>query len=70
MDRAPSVFKNSWSKPIQSDEPQDLTLIQARYKALQQLIEEEHEKEKNDSQKDMPKVPLLNPSASEGGILL
>ena len=62
---ARQAYLKLMEQAIQSDEPQDLTLIQARYKALQQLIEEEHEKEKNDSQKDIPKVPLLNPSASE-----
>ncbi|WP_180157117.1 YdcF family protein [Acinetobacter sp. YH12045] len=62
---ARQAYLKLMEQAIQSDEPQDLTLIQARYKALQQLIEEEHEKEKNDSQKDTPKVPLLNPSASE-----
>ncbi|WP_180084816.1 YdcF family protein [Acinetobacter sp. YH12145] len=62
---ARQAYLKLMEQAIQSDEPQDLTLIQARYKALQQLIEEEHEKEKNDSQKDIPKVPLLNLSASE-----
>ncbi|WP_180173438.1 YdcF family protein [Acinetobacter sp. YH12029] len=62
---ARQAYLKLMEQAIQSDEPQDLTLIQARYKALQQLIEEEHEKEKNDSQKDIPKVPLLNPCASE-----
>ncbi|WP_180076991.1 YdcF family protein [Acinetobacter sp. YH12251] len=62
---ARQAYLKLMEQAIQSDEPQDLTLIQARYKALQQLIEEEHEKEKNDSQTDTPKVPLLNPSASE-----
>lgn len=62
---ARQAYLKLMEQAIQSDEPQDLTLIQARYKALQQLIEEEHEKEKNDSQKDIPEVPLLNPSASE-----
>ncbi|WP_180105556.1 MULTISPECIES: YdcF family protein [unclassified Acinetobacter] len=62
---ARQAYLQLMEQTIQSDEPQDLTLIQARYKALQQLIEEEHEKEISDNQKDIPKVPLLNPSASE-----
>lgn len=62
---ARQAYLKLMEQAIQSDEPQDLTLIQARYKALQQLIEEEHEKEISDNQKDIPKVPLLNPSASE-----
>lgn len=63
---ARQAYLKLMEQAIQSDEPQDLTVIQARYKALQQLIEEEHQKE-ND-QKDQPKVPLLNTqeiSASE-----
>lgn len=63
---ARQAYLKLMEQAIQSDEPQDLTVIQARYKALQQLIEEEQQKE-ND-QKEKPKVPLLNTvemSASE-----
>ncbi|OTG81937.1 hypothetical protein B9T33_05275 [Acinetobacter sp. ANC 5054] len=66
---ARQAYLKLMEQAIQSDEPQDLTVIQARYKALQQLIEEENQKE-ND-QKDRPKVPLLNTqvvSASEAEV--
>ncbi len=66
---ARQAYLKLMEQAIQSDEPQDLTVIQARYKALQQLIEEENQKE--DDQKDRPKVPLLNTqevSASEAEV--
>lgn len=51
---------------IQSDNSQNLTLIQARYKALQALIEDDQQKELDEKEK--PAVPLLASSASEANI--
>ena len=51
---------------IQSDNSQNLTLIQARYKALQALIEDDQQKESDEKEK--PAVPLLASSASEASI--
>lgn len=51
---------------IQSDNSQNLTLIQARYKALQALIEDDQQKESD--KKEKPAVPLLASSASEANI--
>ena len=42
---------------IQSHNSQDLTVIQARYKALQQMIEEAQQQEKDEQEK--PRIPLL-----------
>lgn len=49
---------------IQGDNPQDLTLIQARYKALQAIIQQQLSDEKNKEEK--PQIPLVSSeSASE-----
>lgn len=48
---------------IQSNNSQNLTLIQARYKALQAIIEEDQQK--NADKKEKPAVPLLVNASSE-----
>ncbi len=49
-------------KTFQSEKPEDLRLIQARYKLLQQTIIDEQEKEEQKEKKN--NIPLLNQKQS------
>ncbi|WP_442767984.1 YdcF family protein [Acinetobacter bohemicus] len=54
---ARQAYLKLMEEAIQSHNSQDLTVIQARYKALQQMIEEAQQQEKDEQEK--PRIPLL-----------
>jgi len=54
---ARQAYLKLMEEAIQSHNSQDLTVIQARYKALQQMIEEAQQQEKDEQ--DKPQIPLL-----------
>ncbi|CAM4164302.1 hypothetical protein F901_02675 [Acinetobacter dispersus] len=56
---ARQAYLKLMEKTFQSEKSEDLRLIQARYKLLQDLIAEEQEKE-NQDQKKQPNIPLLS----------
>ncbi|WP_374664145.1 YdcF family protein [Acinetobacter sp.] len=60
---ARQAYLKVMEEAIQSENSQNLTVIQARYKALQAIIEEDQKKEAD--AKEAPAVPLLVQSASE-----
>jgi uncharacterized SAM-binding protein YcdF (DUF218 family) len=62
---ARQAYLKVMEEAIQSENSQNLTVIQARYKALQAIIEEDQKKEVD--AKEAPAVPLLVQSASEVG---
>ncbi|WP_212386830.1 YdcF family protein [Acinetobacter junii] len=59
---ARQAYLKLMEKTFQSEKPEDLGLIQARYKVLQQLILEEQEKENDEEPKQ--EIPLLAQAAS------
>lgn len=59
---ARQAYLKLMEKTFQSEKPEDLGLIQARYKVLQQLILEEQEKENAEEPKQ--EIPLLTQAAS------
>ena len=59
---ARQAYLKLMEKTFQSEKPEDLGLIQARYKVLQQLILEEQEKE--DAEEPKQEIPLLAQAAS------
>lgn len=59
---ARQAYLKLMEKTFQSEKPEDLGLIQARYKVLQQLILEEQEKENAEEPKQ--EIPLLAQAAS------
>lgn len=60
---ARQAYLKLMEEAIQSHNSQDFTVIQARYKALQQLIEEEQQRENEQIEK--PQVPMLVTASSE-----
>ncbi|EOR07400.1 YdcF family protein [Acinetobacter genomosp. 15BJ] len=56
---ARQAYLKLMEKTFQSEKSEDLRLIQARYKLLQELIAEEQEKE-NQDEKKQPNIPLLS----------
>lgn len=56
---ARQAYLKLMEKTFQSEKSEDLRLIQARYKLLQDLIAEEQEKE-NQDEKKQPNIPLLS----------
>ncbi|ENW80979.1 hypothetical protein F909_02270 [Acinetobacter sp. ANC 3929] len=61
---ARQAYLKLMEKTFQSEKSEDLRLIQARYKLLQQLISEEQEKE-NQDEKKQPNIPLLSEQQPE-----
>lgn len=59
---ARQAYLKVMEEAIQSDNSQNLTLIQARYKELQKIIEEDQQREADE--KEIPAVPLLASSAA------
>lgn len=60
---ARQAYMQVMEQAIQSNNSQNLTLIQARYKALQKIIEDDQQK--NTDKKVKPAVPLLVTASSE-----
>ncbi|CAD9195470.1 YdcF family protein [Acinetobacter bohemicus] len=60
---ARQAYLKLMEEAIQSHNSQDLTVIQARYKALQQMIEEAQQQEKDEQ--DKPQIPLLAKTMDE-----
>lgn len=60
---ARQAYLKLMEEAIQSHNSQDLTVIQARYKALQQMIEEAQQQEKDEQEK--PRIPLLAKTVDE-----
>ena len=60
---ARQAYLKLMEEAIQSHNSQDLTVIQARYKALQQMIEEAQQQEKDEQEK--PQIPLLAKTEDE-----
>lgn len=60
---ARQAYLKLMEEAIQSHNSQDLTVIQARYKALQQMIEEAQQQEKDEQEK--PQIPLLAKTVDE-----
>jgi uncharacterized SAM-binding protein YcdF (DUF218 family) len=60
---ARQAYLKLMEEAIQSHNSQDLTVIQARYKALQQMIEEAQQQEKDEQEK--PRIPLLTKTVDE-----
>lgn len=60
---ARQAYLKLMEEAIQSHNSQDLTVIQARYKALQQMIEEAKQQEKDEQEK--PRIPLLAKTVDE-----
>lgn len=56
---ARQAYLKLMEKTFQSEKSEDLRLIQARYKLLQELIAEEQEKE-NQDEKKQPNIPLMS----------
>ncbi|WP_419225269.1 YdcF family protein [Acinetobacter sp. A2] len=61
---ARQAYLKLMEQEIKSENSQNLTLIQARYKALQALIVEEQNQRKLELEQDQPQVPLLAPTAA------
>lgn len=61
---ARQAYLKLMEKTFQSEKPEDLRLIQARYKLLQELIAEEQEKE-NQDEKKQPSIPLMSEQQPE-----
>ncbi|ENX41174.1 YdcF family protein [Acinetobacter sp. NIPH 2100] len=61
---ARQAYLKLMEKTFQSEKSEDLRLIQARYKLLQQLIVEEQENE-NQDEKKQPNIPLLSEQQSD-----
>lgn len=59
---ARQAYLKVMEEAIQSNNSQNLTLIQARYKELQKIIEEDQQREADE--KEIPAVPLLASSAA------
>ena len=60
---ARQAYLKLMEEAIQSHNSQDLTVIQARYKALQRMIEEAQQQEKDEQEK--PQIPLLAKTVDE-----
>ncbi|WP_445346425.1 YdcF family protein [Acinetobacter bohemicus] len=60
---ARQAYLKLMEEAIQSHNSQDLTVIQARYKALQQMIEQAQQQEKDEQEK--PRIPLLAKTVDE-----
>lgn len=60
---ARQAYLKLMEEAIQSHNSQDLTVIQVRYKALQQMIEEAQQQEKDEQEK--PRIPLLAKTVNE-----
>ena len=60
---ARQAYLKLMEEAIQSHNSQDLTVIQARYKALQRMIEEAQQQEKDEQ--DKPQIPLLAKTVDE-----
>jgi len=60
---ARQAYLKLMEKTFQSEKPEDLRLIQARYKLLQQLINEEQEKENEEAEK--LNIPMINQQAEQ-----
>ncbi|WP_404231207.1 YdcF family protein [Acinetobacter venetianus] len=60
---ARQAYLKLMEKTFQSEKPEDLRLIQARYKLLQQLINEEQEKENEEAEKF--NIPMINQPAEQ-----
>lgn len=60
---ARQAYLKLMEKTFQSEKPEDLRLIQARYKLLQQTIIDEQEKEEQKEKKN--NIPLLNQKAEQ-----
>ncbi|ERS00373.1 hypothetical protein Q674_15120 [Acinetobacter sp. COS3] len=60
---ARQAYLKLMEKTFQSEKPEDLRLIQARYKLLQQLINEEQEKENEEAEK--LNIPMINQPAEQ-----
>jgi len=61
---ARQAYLKLMERSFQSEQSEDLRLIQARYKLLQELIAEEQEKE-SQNEKKQPSIPLINDQQSE-----
>ena len=61
---ARQAYLKLMEQEIQSENSKNLTLIQARYKALQALILEEQTQKKLASEQELPQVPLLVSNAA------
>lgn len=66
---ARQAYLKLMEQEIQSENSQNLTLIQARYKALQALILEEQTQKKLASEQELPQVPLLVSNAASEAIV-
>lgn len=60
---ARQAYLKLMEKTFQSEKPEDLRLIQARYKLLQELINEEQEKENEEAEK--LNIPMINQPAEQ-----
>ncbi|RZG85729.1 YdcF family protein [Acinetobacter venetianus] len=60
---ARQAYHKLMEKTFQSEKPEDLRLIQARYKLLQELINEEQEKENEEAEK--LNIPIINQQAEQ-----
>lgn len=60
---ARQAYLKLMEKTFQSEKPEDLRLIQARYKLLQELINEEQEKENEEAEK--LNIPMINQQAEQ-----
>lgn len=60
---ARQAYLKLMEKTFQSEKPEDLRLIQARYKLLQELINEEQEKENEEAEK--LNIPMINQPADQ-----
>jgi len=60
---ARQAYLKLMEKTFQSEKPEDLRLIQARYKLLQELINEEQEKENEETEK--LNIPMINQQAEQ-----
>ncbi|MFG0587579.1 YdcF family protein [Acinetobacter sp. YQ_14] len=60
---ARQAYLKLMEKTFQSEKPEDLRFIQARYKLLQQLINEEQEKENEEAEK--LNIPMINQPAEQ-----
>ncbi len=61
---ARQAYLKLMERSFQSEQSEDLRLIQARYKLLQELIAEEQEKESQDEKKQ-PSIPLMSEQQAE-----
>ncbi len=60
---ARQAYLKLMEKTFQSEKPEDLRLVQARYKLLQELINEEQEKENEEAEK--LNIPMINQQAEQ-----